>query len=105
MDTGGITCKETASGHSWNSRLYGYASILNAVDVILELVNYRVPNPLNNRNFTYSIDGHIEILLDSGPSARLYRVYADGSKQMHGGGSGVYIAETETEMFQTFRLL
>lgn len=56
------------------------------------------PTPLYNRYFTYLIDGQIETLLEFGSSARLYRVYMDGSKQKHGIGAEVYIAETETKI-------
>lgn len=84
--------------HSWNN------SILHLMDV-MELVDYIVATPLCSRYFTHLIDGQTETISDSGLSAKLYRVYRDESKQKHGSGVGIYIAETEKEKFQTSRRL
>lgn len=46
LDTGGTTSEKTLHGNKakcGHSRSYGHASILNVVDVITELLDYRVP--------------------------------------------------------------
>lgn len=62
-------------------------------DVIPKLVDYRMPTPLFSRYFTHS-----ETSSDSGNSARLYRLFTDGSEQKHIVESEVNIAETEAKM-------
>lgn len=44
------------AGHSWNSRPYGHVRILNLVDVIPKLIDYRMPTPLFSRYFTHSTE-------------------------------------------------
>lgn len=53
----------------------GYFHIMNTLEVVQELIEYRVLTP------TYSINGHTETLSGFGCSTRLNRFYIDGSKQ------------------------
>lgn len=60
------------------SRPFGYAKILNVMEVIPEPLGYRVPTPLFRRLFSFSINGQMRLYM--GLILLLYYIVMDRNR-------------------------
>ena len=67
---------------AWNERVYGHATVLGLLNDIPCNIDYCIPKPFLDRNFSVSISAAPE--LGSGAM----EVYTDGSKSVYGVGGG-----------------
>lgn len=87
----------------WNTKHYGIANNLKTITIILESIDFRVPNPLFYRHFNTTINGQLENMNVSDHSARLYREFIDGWRK-NGFITEVYISDVETRIVTNFQI-